>query len=791
MLYRVTDILFKHRVLVVGLIAALSAILGLIALNLRIVTDFRDLLPSRHAYVQVHESFKETFGGTNVITIMVEPEEGDVFQPKVLNKIKEITEGLYKIDAVNDFQIVSLASKKLQTIHASTEGIASAPVMWPDVPQTQAEADVLRQDVVANPMVYGSYISRDLKAGLITVDFIDRQLNDKVAYQQIQALISREQSPGIRISHIGEPILSGEVQRYLPETLRISLVILVAMAVILFVATQNWRSTLLPMTTAFISAAISLGVVHLAGLAFDPLMVVIVFLISARAISHSVQFCTAFDDEREIAGTSSLKAARQTFVKLIRPSSLGLVVDIGSILVVMITPIPLLQKTALIGAVWLSSLFISACILVPVALSWTRRPPQDPALKLDATGFLVKLCNMFARLATRRGSALAILAIAGIIGVLVGEQASEVTVGDANPGSPILWSDSKYNQDWAGINQRFGGADRMFIVVKGDEPDALKRPEILKNMQRFQRFIGAQPEIAATVSFADILGPVNMMLHEGNPRFDGIADDATANSELAYMYQQGAEPGDLERFVDTNFQNGSVILFFRDHKGDTIRTAVNRIKEYIHDNPMAGAHYALAGGLVGVLSAVNEVIFADQIKSIALALIVLFVVCSITYRSAQAGLFFLPLILLSNAVTFAFMKWNGIGMNINTLPVAAVGIGLGVDYAFYIVDRVQEKFRESGDIEHSIRFSLATAGRGVVITGITMITSVIIWYWLSSLRFQAEMGLLIALWMAVSALCSLLLIPSMIFIFRPSFVLGDVKTKYTPALSGFLRKSPA
>jgi predicted RND superfamily exporter protein len=162
------------------------------------------------------------------------------------------------------------------------------------------------------------------------------------------------------------------------------------------------------------------------------------------------------------------------------------------------------------------------------------------------------------------------------------------------------------------------------------------------------------------------------------------------------------------------------------------------------------------------------------VESIALALLTLFVLSAIAYRSTVAGLFYMPLVVMSNTITFAFMAWKGIGMNINTLPVAALGIGLGVDYAFYVVDGVKERFEETGDVMASIRGSLLTAGRGVLITGGTMIASVLVWY-ASSLKFQAEMGLLMALWLTVSAITSLLLIPAMIYVFRPAFVFGEGK----------------
>jgi len=783
MIERFANKLFPKRRAVMLAIGIVSVILGLISLRMEITTHFEDLLPSHHPYVEIHEAYKGSFGGANVVTIMVEPETGDIFQPKVLNKIRDLTQGVLYLDAVNQYQIISLASKKLKDVRGSTYGVESVPLMWPDTPKDQAGIDALRRAVVSNPLVYGAYVSRDLKAGLITVDFIDRLLDVEKAYAQINALVAKHAEPGIRIKVVGEPMLHGTVRSYLPETVKISIFIILAMGGILFVTMRTWRGTLLPMFTAAISAMVALGVIHLIGFNFDPLIMVIVFLISARAISHSVQFCAAFDDERMLGVTSSYEAARLTFINLFRPSVLGLLVDIGAILVVTLTPIPLLQKAAIIGAIWLTSLLVTACIMVPVALSWVKAPKEQVALKWDMTQYLVKLCRFFARISTHKVGAITVLALALAGLLLASEQATEVTVGDANPGSPILWPDSKYNRDWAAINERFRGSDQMFVVVKGDAHNALKQPAVLDNITRFQRFVEAQPQIGGSTSVVDVIQPLSAVLHEGNPHFEELGRDAISNGELLYMVNQGSEPGDMDRFIDGNAQVGAVTMFFRDHQGDTIRTAISRMKEYIAKNPMEGAHYELAGGLIGVLAAINEIIFADQIKSIALALMVLFIFCAISYKSVQAGLFFLPLILLSNAVTFAFMKWAGIGMNINTLPIAALGIGLGVDYAFYVVDRIKEHFEEHKDVRASIIFSLETAGRGVLITGLTMVSSVFLWYLMSSLRFQAEMGLLIALWMTISAAAALLVIPSMIFLIKPVFVFGEIQKKTATPLA--------
>jgi predicted RND superfamily exporter protein len=766
-----------HRYKVVGVVWVLAlALAAAAAMRLIVSTKNEDLLPTNHPYIKVHKQFEDQFGGPNLVVIMLTVEKGTIFEPKALAKIKAITEKLQYVDAVNQYQIVSLASKKLKDIRASTYGIETIPLMWPDLPKNAEEIERLRKAVLASPLAYGTYVSKDLKSALITVDFIGRLIegNYPKVSNQIKKIIAEEEEPGYQFALSGQPIMIGDAYELQAETMTFALVIIAVMAVVLFLTMRTWRGTVLPMLTAFISAATSLGTISLLGINFDPLIIVIVFLITARAISHSVQFCAAFDDERELGESSSIEAARKTFIKLFRPSVLSLVVDIGGILAVMVTPIPLLQKAALVGAIWLTSLFISAVVLIPTQLSWTKKAHHVYDMKIDTTRFLTMVCKACATLVVGRVRSIVVLllALAAFMGAVF--EATKIPIGDTKVGSPLFWPDHQFNRDTAMINSKFPGSDQLIIVPSG-APDTLKQPIVLDNMLRLQRRAEALPQIGSSVSIIDVIEPVNRSLHEGNPRFAELGKDAMNNGELAFMYLQGSDPGDMDQFADPSFSHGAVRFFFKDHKGDTIRAAMSQIKQFIEETKpemqKANAEYQLAGGIIGIMAAVNEVIFGDQVTTIAYAILVLFVCCAISYQSAAAGLFFLPLIMLSNALTFAFMTYEGIGLNVNTLPIAALGIGLGVDYAFYVVDRVKERYAETFDLPHSIRFALMTAGRGVLITGITMVTSVALWGF-SSLRFNAEMGILIGLWMTISAIAAMLVIPAMIYVFKPSFVIG-------------------
>lgn len=781
MIERIAEFSIRHRGLVAGVIAVLTLVLGWFAVHVEMRTVFEDMLPTKHEYIQTHQKFKDTFGGSNMVTIMVEANEGEIFDLAVLDKVRTLTLGLREVSAVNPFQITSLASKKLKEVRASTAGIESLPLMWPDLPASAGEMAELRDSVLRNPLVYGPYVSKDLQATLITVDFFDHQVDYAKVFNEIQSLVDSVDDDSAHVRVVGDPILYGWVNHYVPETFKLVAAAMALTLAMLFILMRTWRGVLLPLLAGVVSAIWALGICRLLGIHFEPLVIVVAMLITSRAVSHSVQIVNRFDDELALisAGTMCARqASKIALADMFRPGMLGVIADAACMAVVALSPIPMLQKLTLLAVVWVSTLTISAVILTPVLMSWIRHP-HGFVQPVDFDPMLHKVLDVSVWMATSRfryvvvGCSLALTIGAGLY-------AFNLKVGDANPGSPILWPDSTYNKDSAAINQHFQGVDRMFIVLGEDGNEGLvKSNEILHAMNSFQRFIEAQPEVGGSLSLADILPVVNSMLREGNPRYLELGDSQAVNGSLIAMLESVSEPGDMDRFADNQYANGAVTMMFHDRQGETIRTAVSRIKEFIADNPLSEGQWQLAGGLIGVTAAVNEIILSSQVEHIALALLVLVVICTVVYRSTMAGLVFMVPVIISNTVTFSFMAWKGIGMNINTVPVAALGIGLGVDYAFYVVDRIKEEIAAGKSPQEAVYISMHSAGMGVLVTASVLILSTLLW-WVSSLRFQAEMGLLMGIWLAVSAISALFVMPSVIYVFRPAFVFGR---KERPVLS--------
>ena len=535
----IADFCIRWRVAVLAVIALITVVLGYFAMQVEIKTIFTDLQPAGHPYVQTNEKFKNTFGGANVVSIMVEAKKGDIFNLKTLGTIKQITDDLQHVDAVNQFQIVSLASKKLKNVLASNFGIESLPIMWPELPKGADGIEKVKKDVISNPMVYGNYVSYDLKSALITVDFIDRLIDYDKVLPQIRAVIKKAENPDVNIKVVGQPILAGLVMEYLPETLHIVFLIVAVIALILLISKGTLRGMFLPLVSGLVSGIWIFGVMRLLGFNLDPLAIVITFIISARAISHAVQLNAAFNAERAEGGLDARDAARIALAKLFRPGMLGLATDMGAMLVVAMTPIPLLKKAAIIGAMWIGAMVVCTIIMVPVILSWCTAHHEKRILPWNVNRPMKVMLRWCGQLSTTRSTATFIIVGALAVLLVSGYFAKDINIGDSHPGSPILWPDSKYNQDDSAINSHFPGSDRMFLVVSGDEENTMKKPEVLDNISRFQQYIEAQPEIGGTVSLADVIRPVNMILHEGNPRYFKLGDRRARQRRDALLRPDG------------------------------------------------------------------------------------------------------------------------------------------------------------------------------------------------------------------------------------------------------------
>ena len=827
MTQRIGDFIIRWRVyFMAGVLAITGFFLWSSIAWVESRSETTDLFPTSHEFVETFVDYKTIFGGANTVVIMIEVTEGDIFDTRTLEKLRSLTKAIELLPAVNNYQVLSLAQRKVRDIRVE-EGnrFSSVPIMWPEVPTDEAGIRNLIATIKATPRYNGTIVALDGTAALIVAGFHEDKLDPKALFDQLQELAKGVEDERTNVHIIGRPIIVGTVMNKYPQLMWLFIATIVAMVLMLVLYFRDVRGVVVPMCTAVMSGIWGYGFLGIVGYNFDPLIIVVPFIISARALSHSVQLINRYFSEYERHGERK-KAARATFAGLLKPGLLAIVTDAAGVLVIFLTPIPLMQKLAVMGGFWVISIIFSDMLFNPILLSYFPPPTRSDTGKGGVTERALAAVGR----AASGGAIAPILGVTFVVFVVGFLFATNLVVGDVHPGTPMLWPESEYNQSTEAIGKRFGNTELFNVIVEGESRDAIKSPTVLRNMEALQRALEELDEVSSSMSIADLLPGIIAAIHGGDPKWELIPLDRRESGFFLSMIFSAAEPGDLQEFITQDSADANIRVFLQDHKGVTLQKIVARAREYIAKNPFpmeraayrdisdAGRHWAnamsifqrekaryqalrylnggdgvtwesvdaaiedyvaalpfdrarfrLAAGYGGLLAAVNEVIIRTEALVTGLAFFIVFLFCALAYRSVVAGLLFLTPLFISNYLTYALMGALQIGLDVNALPVVALGVGLGVDYGLYIVGRIEEEFRRSGDLAKAIIHSLTTAGKAVFFTAGTMVVGVIFWAW-SFLRFQADMGLLLVFWMVMSMLGGLVLLPTLIWLIKPKFL---------------------
>ncbi|MGH7817605.1 MAG: efflux RND transporter permease subunit, partial [Candidatus Binatia bacterium] len=678
-------------------------------------TAFSDLLPKDHPYIRVHNQFWKTFGGANVVLLSVEVTEGDIFNVTVLEKIKKLTEMIERTPGANNYQIFSIARQKVKDVRATAWGIEVQPAMWPSVPQSAEEIERLRNNVYANPTIVGRLVSEDGKAALITAAFHEERLDYAALFRRVQQAIKEVEDARTRVYAAGEPILYGWIYHHLRSIGLIIGLTCLSILGILILYYRNLNGVMIPTLSALITFIWGTGFTALMGYNFEPLILVVPFLIAARTISHSIQFRERFFEELERCGDKET-AAIESAAGLIMPGSVAIVTDAIGLTVLLVAPMPILTKLAIAGSFWVLSNLVTVVILDPILCCYFPTPRHLP--KGGEGHWLEAPLRSMGRFCVHPSGRLVVIAcFAGVI-LWSGYWYQFLTVGDSRPGSPLLWPESEYNQSVRHINEKFQGTDHLYVIVQGQTESMMKSPQVLEKIEAFQRHMLRSPHVGASDSLVDLTRQINTVLHYNDPRWGLLPRSSDEVGGILMVAEHGSEPGDFDRWVNYNFQHGRVTFFLYDHKGDTLREVIDRATDFIKQNPLAGAEFKLASGYAGVLAAANEVIARSDKLTLGLMLLAQLVFCALGFRSLVAGLFFVGVVLMSNTFGMALMSFWNVGLNVNTLPVISLGIGFGEDYGIYIVSRAIEEYQRGGrrDLNRALIDGMATAGKAVLYT---------------------------------------------------------------------------
>ncbi len=777
-----------HKVITLLIVMIPTLIMAWGLRNVTVYSRFADLLPAKHDYIISYNEMKQTFGGANIVTMSVEvtDENADIFNTKTLEKIKYLTEEIDLISGVNHYQVASIAHPKIRRIRTTAGGlIKSEPVLPRVIPTEPDDLKQLREESFNNDIVYGTYISTDGKAALILAGFDEERLNYSEIFKRLQELKQEVEADGETELYVaGEPMLKGWIYSKSTELATIFLITIGIMLLLLWLHFRSLAGIVVPIIGTGVASIWGLGLVGWLNFNLDPLILVVPILISARTASHCVQMMERYIDEIRV-GRAREEAVRNAMGELIVPASIAIFTDAAGLLVLAVSSIPLIAKLGYFCAWWSLSNIVTVVILVPLVLSILPVPKVSQQEEHKHLPSRV-MHNLGVFLVSPR-AAVTVFGFSILLAAWAIYFGWSPPIGESKPGSPILFHDSEYNVAAAHIADKFAGANQFSIYFEGDEAHKMKDPKVVAVMQKFGRYMADTRNYGGTREIPHLVRSINRLYHYDDPRWSLIPATHRDIGNTLFMYEAGAAmPGVILEYMDLEGRIANFVVFYKDATGATVHGAVEAAQRFLDEHEIEGVTPRFAGGIIGTTAAANQEVQLSELKQTGLIISVVMLSVMITYRSFAAALLVFVVLGLAVMSNRAFMTIRDIGLNVNTLPVTAVGVGLGVDYAIYMLDRLKEEVRYR-TLDDAIVVSMRTTGAAVLFTAVMVVTSIIYWIPGSSLRFNSEMAMLLCLLMLSNMIGAVTLIPLLVKIFKPKFILNshidDRETK-ADALSG-------
>jgi len=783
MVGRLERLIFGHRTLILALFALGTLLLAVIAARgLRIDTSFNKTLPLQHEYMRTYLDPKVAdFRGANRVLIALIARDGNMFTPEFFAALRKATDEVMVMDGIDRTRVQSLFTPNVRYIEVVEDGIEAGNVVSADFTPTPQNLARVR-DNIRKAGILGRLVANDFSGALVSATVLDQDAQGRpvdpirIAHlleQRVQQVIEHPPAgagvdvqarassgletaafprSGVDVRMIGFAMVMGDIADGAGAVLMFAIITLVLTLLAVRIYCQSWRVAFVPVLCSVIAVIWQLGALVLLHYGIDPIGLLVPFLIFAIGVSHGVQKITAVSDAA-LDGLGSMDAARCTFRKLLVPAVVALMADLVGFVTILLIPVAVIREMAITASIGVAIVILTDLLLLPVLVSYVH---------FDA-GFRERVERRQARLAvlwrhlsgvTRRGPALAVIVICALLGIFGGWLGRKTPIGDTQVGVPELRADSRYNRDNDVITSKFSiGVDVLTAIVESREPMCVSH-DLMTAVDRFGWHMRNVPGLQDVITLPFIAKVAIAGWNEGSLKWRSIPREQTQLTQSTRYIETSTG------LLNENCDVVPVLMFLTDHRAETIERVVAAVKSWRAANPLAGAEVRLAAGNVGVMAATNETVEAKQMLILAGVFGAVILMCLITFRSIVGTLLVVVPLALVSVLVYAVMYLLGIGLKVSTLPMVALGAGIGVDYGIYLFSRMQEFLHQGLSVRESYERTLRVTGASIIFTGITLAIGVATWVF-SPLKFQADIGIMLTFMFLVNMLAAIILMPAL------------------------------
>lgn len=734
--------------------------LGYSALNTRLDPGFNKLIPLKHEYMAAFLEHSSTFSGANRILISVQWKgDGDIYNAEFLPILRKVNDEVFFTPGVNRASVRSIFTPNVRYIELTEEGFNGDVVIPARFEANEAGLNQVRANV-AKAGVVGRLVANDLKSALVQADLleINPETGQKLDYAEVahklEAIRSQFASDKVDIQIVGFAKVMGDVMEGLTTVVMFFVIAFAITALLLWLYSRSLKLTVLALAVALLPVIWLLGILPLIGYGVDPMSVLVPFLIFSIGVSHAVQMTNAWKQD-VLAGATAMEAAEGAFRKLAVPGIMALLANALGFMVIMLIDIPIVHELGLTACLGVALMIMTNKMFMPIILSHLHLERMALDQPVDTKEKHPTWWKVSA-LSEPRPALVTFVVMLVILGVAT-HFSRQLQTGDIGSGVPELRADSRYNRDNAKIISNYSiGMDVLSVYAETSNlNEACLNWEVMNAVERFDlhmRGVDGVQSVSTVAGMAKLYAAGN---NEANPRWEALQRTESA-------LRTGGRAANPENGLNSHgCKTIHLVVYLNDHQGPTLKHVVDEVQKFIAADKTPNVRFRLAGGNAGVAAATNEAVERAEVQMLASIFASISLLCWLTFRSWLAVLCVIVPLMLVTIMCNALMALLGIGLKVATLPVIALGVGVGVDYGIYIYERMQHEMAEFGyTLREAFYEAMRQRGTAAVFTAVTMSIGVGTWAF-SALKFQADMGILLAFMFLVNVIGAIFLLPAL------------------------------
>ena len=771
-------LLFNNRLAITLICLLITLVLGYQALGLSLNAAYEKMIPTGHPYIaNFLENRKQLAGMGNTLRITVEAKKGAIFDADYLNTVRQLSDEVFLIPGVDRPYMKSLWAPAVRWTGVTEDGLDGGPVIPDDFDGSPQSLEQVRINVERSGEI-GQLVAANYKSSIILVPLQEKiaETGERIDYhrlsQRIEQLRAKYESDKIAIHVTGFAKVVGDLIDGLKQVLVFFAAAIAICTAVLFWYTRCLRSTLLVVLCSMVAVVWLLGLLPTLGYELDPYSVLVPFLVFAIGMSHGAQKMNGIMQDIG-RGTHRLVAARYTFRRLFLAGMTALLADAVGFAVLMVIDIQVIQDLAITASMGVAVLIFTNLVLLPILLSYTgvspaaaQRSLRDELQERDDRAHKKHPFWAFLDLFTRRPWATVAVALGLVLGGVGLAVSTQLKIGDTDPGAPELRPDSRYNRDNAFIVANYAASSDVYIVMIKTPQYACAHYSTLHTLDALERELQQLPGVETTSSLAGLAKTANAGMNEGSLKwFEMPRSQDMLNSIITRAPRE---------MFNQNCDLLTLYAYLKDHKADTLTSVVNTVETFAAKYGTDDIRILNAAGNAGVEAATNIVVKKANTQMLFLVYAAVIVLAFITFRSWRAVVCAVVPLMVTSVLCEALMVGLNIGVKVATLPVIALGVGIGVDYALYVMTVTLTHLKAGMTLSQAYYKALIFTGKVVVLTGITLGIAVATWAW-SPIKFQADMGILLAFMFVWNMLGALILLPALAhFLLRPKAAVAHV-----------------